>query len=137
MLLESPTISERKQVLQLVLKVGDPAIPSVIERIEQGGTWYYLRNLALLLGKLGNEAHVNALQPLLGHEDVRVNREALNGIFKIGGEYRGEIFLSSLPRLNDSMKVQVVELLGKIGYQDADQTLLALLASRPFFHSKG
>jgi CRP-like cAMP-binding protein len=136
MLLESRTVSERKQVLQLVLKVGDAAIPSVIDRIKQGEAWYYLRNLALLVGKLGNEAHVNALQPLLGHEDVRVKREALNAIFKIGGAYRSEILLSALPRFNDSMKAQVVELLGKIEYQEADKPLLALLASRPFFHSR-
>jgi len=136
MLLESTSMPERKRVLKLVSDMGNPAVPVVGKKIRQGGPWYYLRNLALLLGRLGGEEDVEVLQSLLEHEDVRVRQEALNGIHKIGGQYRGDILLSALPSADDRMKTHIVDLLGVLKYEDAVIPLRHLLTSKSVFSSK-
>ena len=133
---ESQDGSERVRVLQLISEIGHPAIPALAEEIKRGGTWYYLRNLALLLGKVGSEADVEVLLPLLGYEDIRVQQEALKSTNSIGGERRGEIFLSVLPVSDDRLKGSIVNMLGSLRYHDAVSPLLELLKSKSFIASK-
>jgi len=128
--------SERVRVLQLVSEIGHPAIPALIEEIKRGGTWYYIRNLTLLLGRVGSEADVEVLRPLLAYDDIRVQREALKSTNSIGGERRGEIFLSVLPVSDDRFKISIIETLGSLKYHDAVFPLLKLLKSKSFISSK-
>jgi HEAT repeat protein len=52
----------------------------------------------LLFGKIGDENHLKFLRPLLLHEDYRVQREALNGIYDVGEDHRKAILLSALSK---------------------------------------
>ena len=133
---ESQDSSERVRILQLISNIGHPAIPALTERIKQDEPWYYIRNLAFLLGKVGSEAHVNVLQPLLFHEDLRAQQEALKSIYSIGGTYRGEVFLSVLPTSDDRLKISIVNMLGVLKYREAECPLLKLLKDKSFITSK-
>ena len=137
LLRESRDMSERNRIVQAISKIGNPASPAVIEQIEQGGPWYYLRNLAAIMGKIGAEADLQILKPLLAHEDFRVQREALNSIYNIGGEYRAETLLSVLSSADYQIKVNIVTMLGALKYRDATAPLLDLLKSKSIITSKG
>lgn len=135
-LLESQDRSERSRILQLVSEIGPVAGPALTERVRQRGPWYYLRNLALLLGNVGSEVHLEILKPLLHYEDIRVQRETLNSIYKTGGQDRAEILLSFLPSADDRLKSNTVAMLGALKCHDAVHPMLELLNSKSLFASK-
>jgi CRP-like cAMP-binding protein/HEAT repeat protein len=133
---KSESRTERAQLLKLIPDIGAPAIPSLRVRIGQGGAWYYLRNIILILGKIGSEDDVVFLKPLLNHEDFRIKQEAVNSIYSIGGKYRGEILLSALPSADDAMKSVLTDMLGGLHYANAVPVLLEMLESKSLFSSK-
>jgi HEAT repeat protein/CRP-like cAMP-binding protein len=136
-ILESASTPERNRALQLISEIGAPAADTIAERIEKGGEWYHLRNLALLLGRLGNESHVEVLPRLLKHEDFRVQKECLDSIYRIGGEHRGRILVSALITTEeDRLKTQIVDLLGATRYKKAVRPLTELLTSKSILKSK-
>jgi HEAT repeat protein len=128
---ETQDKAQQTQLVQLISEIGKSASPLLNDRIEQGGPWYFMCNLALLAGRIGNEDHVEPLEQLLGHEHGRVREEALNSICHIGGERSGKILLSQLAMADDQFKVKIVAVLGAKRYKSAVQPLLELLASRP------
>jgi len=133
---ESKSSSERVLILQIVSEIGHASLPALIDEIEEGGDWYYIRNLSLLLGRIGSEADVEVLRPLLTHENYLVQQEALKSINRIGGEHKGGILLSALPVSDDRLKIDIVNMLGSLKYRDAVSPLLGLLKSKSFISSK-
>ncbi|MFH1079962.1 MAG: HEAT repeat domain-containing protein [Pseudomonadota bacterium] len=131
MLREHNDSNERVRIIQLITDIGQMAIPVIRARIMEDEPWYYLRNLAYLLGRVGNEATVNALDPLLLHNNNRVRQEALKSVHRIGGHERGPLLLSILPRIDDSFKINVIEMLGILKFAGAVEPLIRELKERP------
>jgi HEAT repeat protein len=130
LLQESEASSERVLILNLIPEMGTAAAPAVIERIEESAPWYYLRNLARLLGRVGSEGHAKILAPLMVYDDLRVQREAFRSINNIGGAFKGEILLNALSGCDDQLKVSVVTTLGSLKHRDAVKPLVELFKSK-------
>jgi HEAT repeat protein len=122
--------SERVLVLNLIAEIGHRAAQIIIDKIDPNAPWYYLRNLVRLLGKIGKEEHARVLEPLLFHEDQRVQREALKGISNIGGTSRGKILLNALSKCDDLFKASVVATLGSLKYRNALHPLMDLFKAK-------
>lgn len=122
--------SERVLVLNFIVEIGPAAIQAIIDRIDPSAPWFYLRNLVLLLGRIGKEVHVSVLEPLLFYKDHRVQREALKGISNIGGSLRGKILLDALSKCDDLFKASVVATLGSLKYRDAIHPLMELFKAK-------
>lgn len=122
---------ERVRVIHLIIGMGQRSIPAIKERINNNAPWYYLRNLAYIFGRIGNETNAYVLQPLLLHENNKVQMEALKSIFQIGGNQRGKLFLSALAQADNQFKLHLIEMLGKAKCADAVTTLLNLLKKPP------
>ena len=131
MLREHNDSNERVRILQLVTDIGQMAVPVIRARIKEGEPWYYLRNLAYLLGRVGSEATVNTLEPLLLHNNNRVRQEALKSVHRIGGNESGPLLLSVLPRIDVSFKINVIEMLGILQFAGAVEPLVKELTERP------
>lgn len=132
---ESQKISEQKRLVQLISQIGHPAVSAVEERIERGGPSNFMRNLAVLLGRVGSKANLGLLKRLLEHKDVHVREAALNSIGKIGGEHGGVMVLPYLSSADDEFKIKIISVLGNLKYRHAVQPLLELIESRPAFAS--
>ena len=51
---------ERINVIHLIIDMGQKAIPAIKDRINnKNAAWYYLRNLAYMLGHIGNETNAH------------------------------------------------------------------------------
>jgi HEAT repeat protein len=122
--------AERVRILQTISQIGMPSIPAIHVLLSEKGPWYFLRNLAYLLGRVGGEEQANEFIPLLLHNNQKVQTEALNSLQRVGGKVRAETLLSVLPRVNDQFKLQIVEMLGIIKASEAIPAFLALLQSR-------
>ncbi|MCX5848654.1 MAG: HEAT repeat domain-containing protein [Deltaproteobacteria bacterium] len=121
---------ERVRVIHLVLRMGHRAIPVIKNRINSSAPWYYLRNLAYILGHIGNETNTYVLQPLLLHKNDKVRMEALKSIYHTGGNQRGPLLLSVLPKADDELRFNIIEMLGKLKYANAVPNLLDILKNK-------
>ncbi len=127
LLRESQDRYERSRTLQVLSYIGGPAVPAIIRNLKHESPWYYVRNMALLLGKSGNANHLSTLRPLLGHRDLRVQREALWSIHKLGGRKSESIVLSVLPEADNRLKGDIIEVLGDLQSRAAVSNLLEML----------
>jgi HEAT repeat protein len=121
---------ERISIIHIIEEMGHRAIPAIIASINMNAPWYYLRNMAYILGRIGNEANADILRALLLHKDKRVHKEALKSIGQTGGNKRGPLLLSFLPQAEDELRVNVIEMLGKIRYTEAVPSLLDMLKNK-------
>jgi HEAT repeat protein len=121
---------ERISIIHVIEEIGQRAIPTVKERITANAPWYFLRNLAYILGRIGNETSADILRPLLLHKDKRVYIEAFKSIGQIGGNKKGPLFLSVLPQADQELRINIIEMLGKIRCAEAVTTLLDMLKNK-------
>jgi len=129
LLRESQDRHERSRILRVISGIGTAALPCLMTQIREEGPWYYIRNLLLLFGKIGNKSHIGILKPFLEHSDLRVQREALKSIYYIGGDESEEIILSLLTFADDRLKIDIVGILGELRNDNAIPLLLDLLKS--------
>ncbi|HOD28341.1 MAG TPA: hypothetical protein PKH03_03930 [Syntrophales bacterium] len=131
LLQKSESADERIRIMNLVNDMGTLALSAVLTNIRQDGVWYYQRNLARLLGRIGRDIHVRALQPLLLHADRRVQKETLKSINGIGGDERGPLLTETLPQAKEALQLDIVPLLGSLRHPPAVPVLIDLLKAKP------
>jgi hypothetical protein len=132
---DSSDSKERIRIIHIIEDMGHAAIPAIKASINISAPWYYLRNMAYILGRIGNETSADILRALLLHKDKRVRKEALKSIGQTGGNKRGPLLLSFLPQAEDELRVNVIEMLGKIRYigsSEAIKTLSEIAESKSF-----
>jgi HEAT repeat protein len=128
---------ERVNVMHLIIDMGQKAIPAIKDQINnKNAPWYLLRNMAFILGHIGNETNAYILKPLLLHENNRVRLEALKSIFQIGEKQRGPLLLSVLPKADDQFRLNIIEALGNAKCADAVPIFLDLLKKRSLLASQ-
>lgn len=120
----------RISIIHIIQEMGQAAIPAIGSSINSYAPWYYLRNLAYLLGRIGDEKCVEMLKPLLLHSEKRVRAEAFKSICQTGGRERGPALLSVLPEVDNEMRVNIIELFGKIKYEEAVPDMQDMLKSK-------
>ena len=121
---------ERNRIVQAVTQIGEAALPPVIERLAQPGPWYYIRNLVMLLGRIGDDRHLETLERFLDDADARVQREAVLAVQNIGGEKAGRVLLNRLDEVSDEVKPVVISVLGIMNYRQALAYLIMSLENR-------
>jgi len=126
---------DRVRMMHLIASARERSLPLVAGRIKKDAPWYYLRNLAYLLGQIGNEESARSLAPLLSHGNDKLRQEALKSIYRIGGNSRGKLLLPALPLANDEFKSGIVEVLGQSKAAEAVSDLIDLLRNRPMIAS--
>jgi HEAT repeat protein len=127
---------ERIRIIHIIEDMGHAAIPAIKASINISDPWYYLRNMAYILGRIGNETSADILRTLLLHKDKRVCNEALKSIGQTGGNKRGPLLLFFLPHAEDELRVNVIEMLGKIRYTEAVPNLLDMLKNKSLIAKK-
>jgi HEAT repeat protein len=131
MLRGSEDSNERVQILQIISEIGAPSVPAIAAGMIGDESWFFLRNLVYILGRVGNETNAIDLAPLLLHENEKVKMEALKSLQRIGGKVRAETLLSVLSKADDTFKMSIVEMLGTIKAIGAVPALVNLLRSKP------
>jgi HEAT repeat protein len=121
---------ERIRIIHMIQEMGQKAIPNISESMTPDAPWYFLRNMAYILGRIGNETSADILRPLLLNKDKRVRMEALKSIIQIGGNKKGALLLSVMSQADQEFRVNIIEMLGKIRCTEAVPELLDMLKSK-------
>jgi HEAT repeat protein len=132
---DSTDSDERVRIMHLIIGTGQKAIPLVRERIHKDLPWYYLRNIAYVLGQIGNEESAGSLQPLLSHDNDKLKHEALKSITKTGGKRRGKLLIAALPGTDEKFKLSIIKALGNAKAADSVHDLLNILTTRPLVNT--
>ncbi len=126
-LYETHNRAERSRIIQVVTKIGKPAVASVEERLRQGGPWFYARNLVLLMGRIGDRSHLKLLESTFENEDLRVQREAVFAIQAIDPAATGEILLRNLYTVGPENMGLLISVIGMLKYDKAVPKFLEML----------
>ena len=66
----------RKTLLSLAFRFDAEAIPAIRGKLDDPH-WYFVRNLCLILGRIGDPSVVSDLVRMLDHQDLRVRKDAI------------------------------------------------------------
>jgi HEAT repeat protein len=121
----------RKTLSTLLVGIGEPAVPAILKML--GDTrWYIVRNLSSILGEIGSREAVIELQKCLQHSDIRVCKEAIRSLAKIGGSDAETYIIEVLHGKDPSLFPQVVASLGGMKSRKALAELLRIMCSNDF-----
>lgn len=121
---------ERIRIIHIIQEMGEKAIPAIRDSITPDAPWYFLRNISYILGRIGNEDSLDILRPFLLHNDKRVRMESLKSIGLIGGDKKGSVLVSVLTQVDSDLRINIIEMLGKIKSAEAVSPLLDMLKNK-------
>jgi HEAT repeat protein len=120
---------ERKSLASALVGLGAPAIPPLIAMLKDE-RWYVVRNMVSIIGELRSASCVVALKRPLHHGDVRVRKEAIRALMKIGGEAAESALIPLLDEPNGGLVRHAVLSLGLMRSRQAVPVMLKLLERR-------
>ncbi len=120
------TIHSRKALATALVRIGRPAIPSLLVMLHDS-RWYVVRSMLSILGEIGGNDYVQELKLTIYHEDYRVKREAIRCLTKIGGQEAAETLIYLLADKDPSLVKQVIFSLGILKSDKALEPLLQIV----------
>jgi len=125
-------LAVRKELSSLLVGLGASAVP-VILKMMQDKRWYIVRNLCAILGDIGMPAAIPELQACLQHTDIRVCKEAVRSLAKIGGREAETAIIALLHGNKSLLFPQAIASLGGMKSRKALAELIQIVGSRDMF----
>ena len=140
-----PDRSVRQNALKCLSELGKPAV-KVCSRILNDDTmferdadrhelsdprWYIIRNAIFVLGNLEDEEGINALRLRFNDTDVRVRREIVAALEKIGGEDACDLLTLMANDPAKEIKEKSIITIGLIGNHESVPLLIDLARTNP------
>jgi hypothetical protein len=123
---------ERKTLSTLLLQLGEPAVPSILAMMVDR-RWHVVRNLAAILGEIASPEAVDGLGEILRHSDLRVCKEAIRSLAKIGGRDAETAIITVLQGNDTLLLPQAITSLGGMQSRTALPVLMQLLGEKSVF----
>lgn len=125
-------LAVRKMLSTLLVGLGEPAVPAIL-KLMGDKRWYIVRNLAAILGDIGTADAVPELQKCLLHSDIRVSKEAIRSLAKIGGREAEAAIIEVLHGNDPSLFPQVFASLGGMKSRKALVELMHIVCRGDLF----
>jgi HEAT repeat protein len=94
--------------------------------------WYLVRNIAYIVGRIGKEQGLPAIQKALGHAEPRVRREAVQALGLIGGPRSLPLLVKALTDGDVRIRSMVALNLAKVGKRAGLPPLLEVVQAKDF-----
>ena len=120
---DAPT---RRILTEALVRQRSAAVPVLVEYLTDE-RWYVVRNAVSILGDIRDQETADYLTPLLEHPDLRVRREAIRALTRIGGAGAVGILLKTLEGRDQDLCRQALLSLGAIKDPAAVPALINLL----------
>ncbi|HJV33432.1 HEAT repeat domain-containing protein [Geomonas sp.] len=124
-------VMERKALATALVRLGQPAVAPLIAMLKDQ-RWYVVRNMVAILGELRVADSVIALRKPLHHWDLRVRKEAVRALMKIGGEPAEAMLVALLEDSDEAVVKSAILSLGLMHSRVAVPAMLKLLERRDF-----
>ena len=120
----------RKYLAEVLIRQGEAALPILLEYLDDE-RWFVARNAVVILGEIRNDMATQHLKNILKHRDVRVRRETIRSLTKIGGTNAIGILLRTVAEGDVEMSKQALLSLGAMKCTIAIPTLINLIRTMP------
>jgi hypothetical protein len=128
--LAEETDSQSRKILgNALVRLGATASPVLIEYLRDP-RWFVVRNAIGILGEIRDQQTTGQLSPMLAHEDLRVRRETVRALTKIGGRSAEGTLLAILQSEDQETRRQAILSLGALKCTAALPALLELATRR-------
>ena len=130
-LTESQDMRKRSLIFAVLTRVSlqDVKLVAVFLTAPQ---WQYARDVAFLLGRIGDKQLVPHLDNGLGHRDPRVRKEVVIALSNIPGAYSLRLLARALEDLAEDVRCQAAQALGKQGGELALAVLMPVVRTTSF-----
>ncbi len=129
-LIYSNNKEDRFSLIDLIPKVGEVSIPVLNHCLNEEPPWFVIRNIILIVSRLGDPGLFSMVEPYLTHNDIRVQQQAINCIESLGGKMMRKRLIQALMSINDELKGQLIVHLGQFEGRDIGNAFLDLLEQR-------
>jgi len=129
LLTHEKSAANRKLLASVLILSGPIAVPILQEHLLDD-RWYVVRNAVAILGEIRQQDCLVHLTPLLQHKDIRVCRETIRSLTKIGGPRAINILLQTTAADDQELRRQALLSLGAIRAASAVPTLIKIVKKR-------
>ncbi len=121
----------RRNVLLLLQKMGKAVLDVAHDELKNGeNEWYVTRNMLTLIGDLGKPHHTEWVEPLMGHSDQRVRKEAIKALATLDPESAVETIRIHLNDSDPIIRRQVIAILGTLRDQESIESIAKIIEKR-------
>jgi HEAT repeat protein len=121
----------RRVICDALSEIGKNAFEMFIPYLEDP-RWYLVRNITLILGRIGKEESLPYISRVFSHKDPRVRKEAIQALGFIGGTKALSWLVKGLKDEDSRIRAMAALNLGKVGKKDALGPLLETVQSKDF-----
>ena len=125
--------TQRFRLIDLIPAAGAEAIPSLVEFLQNDPPWYLARNIIHMISKIDDPSLYVFIKPFMGHKDIRVQQEVIECLNKMNGSGKTDRLLDALNVCNDSLKPQLIRILGPLRKRKIGSVFIGLLNNYTIF----
>ncbi len=122
----------RHLLLDLLARLG-PAVVRDATALLADSRWYVVRNMLLLLRRVGDPGSVPAVRKCADHSDLRVRLEAIRNLFAFDPGVPRELLRRALTHPDPRQAEAAMELAGEHGIAEAVEPIVAYLQAGDLF----
>ncbi|HSR42104.1 MAG TPA: HEAT repeat domain-containing protein, partial [Longimicrobiales bacterium] len=112
----------RRAYIEAMVALGSSVEEQVLGMIEDS-RWFVVRNGVAVLGRIGDDRAIEHLTSTLAHEDLRVRRETVLALAKLGGENAGALALGMIDDPEAEVRAATAMALGELEMEKAVRPL--------------
>ena len=118
-------ISIRRFLIDRLVELGPQAKDEVVKRLD-GGPWYYLRNLLIVLRSMDDASLAIHVRPLLSHQNETLRQEALRTLQHFGDAFAQRRIALDLDSSDRGIMLTALHVAGKTRSAEIFRKILAL-----------
>ena len=125
-------VTVRKTLATLLSSLGEEAVTVLLGMIGDK-RWYFIRNICAIFGSIASYNATPALVTCLNHTDIRVRKEAIRSLAKIGGRDAESALIGILRGSDKELYPQAMASLGGVKSRKALVELTRILSANDMF----
>jgi hypothetical protein len=118
--------SRRRRILDLLVSFGPVIAPPAMELLEDD-RWYVVRNMIVLLQKVGDASALARIRRAADHHDLRVRLEAIKWLLAYDPEVPRDLLEKAINDPDLKLAEAAIALAGSYGIKEAADPLLAIV----------
>ncbi len=126
---------ERLALIDLIPRVGEVSVPVLTGCLDEDQPWFVIRNIIMIISRLGDNNLYQRVSSYLSHPDIRVQQQVINCIEMLGGDQMRGRLIEALALISDELKAHLVDQLIQFDGSDIETALLDLLEQHKKFSS--
>jgi hypothetical protein len=118
--------SRRRRILDLLVSLGPAIAPPAMELLEDE-RWYVVRNMIVLLQRVGDRSALASIRRAADHHDLRVRLEAIKWLLAYDPEVPRDLLEKAINDPDLKLAEAAIVLAGSYGIKEAADPLLAIV----------